>query len=650
MKQTVSLLLLCLLWVLPTNNLLAQPKRIERGNLAIEGIPDIPEQLSQRLNQYQNARAAYLQAWLPSSNGILISTRFGETSQFHRLAAPGAARQQLTFFEEPVGGARMNPNPDRNGFLFRKDLNGSEFYQLFFFDLDTGTSQLLTDGKSRNGGALWSNQGDRFAFFSTRRNGRDWDLYLADLQHPQRAEPILTEGGAWTAVDWSPDDRQLLVGKYVSASESYVYQLNLETQQLTPFQPTSEKVAYTGAAYSKDGQGIYFISDRNSEFQRLQYADLATGEIRALTEQIPWDVEDFVLSDDGRYLAFTVNAEGMSQLQLLDLRSMASVPVPELPVGLVYGLKFSPDSSQLGLVLNTPQTTGDVYSLDLTRRKLERWTYSEVGGLNTANFTIPDLIRYETFDRVNGQPRTIPAFYYKPRGNGPFPVLISIHGGPESQSRPFFNPTLQYYVNELGIAVLKPNVRGSAGYGKGYLQLDNGFKREDAVKDIGALLDWIEQQPDLDRDRIAVSGGSYGGYMVLASMIHYNDRLRAGIDVVGISNFVTFLENTQDYRRELRRAEYGDERDAKMRQFLLEISPTTHADKITKPLFAIQGLNDPRVPVSESEQIVRIVRENGGTVWYLLAKDEGHGFRKKNNRDYARQATVLFLERFLLDR
>ena len=193
-----------------------------------------------------------------------------------------------------------------------------------------------------------------------------------------------------------------------------------------------------------------------------------------------------------------------------------------------------------------------------------------------------------------------------------------------------------------------PNVRGSSGYGKAYLQLDNGYQREDSVKDIGALLDWVARQSELDAERVAVIGGSYGGYMVLASMTHYDDRLRAGIDIVGISNFVTFLENTQDYRRDLRRVEYGDERDPEMRAFLEKISPTTNAGKITKPLFVAQGLNDPRVPASESEQMVEVIRENGGVVWYLLARDEGHGFRKKANRDYYGRAVVLFLQEHLL--
>lgn len=425
-------------------------------------------------------------------------------------------------------------------------------------------------------------------------------------------------------MDWSPDDSKLLVVKYVSANESYPYILDLNTKELTQINPSKKKIAYAWALWSKDGKGIYFTSDEGSEFKQLKYYDLKTKKITALTKDILWDVTDFDLSKDGNFIALVINHDGISKLYLMNLESDRELDLPEIPVGQIYGLNFDPDGTKLGMVLNTPQTPGDVYVLDIQNKNLVRWTYSEVAGLRTENFAVPELIHYETFDRVNDKPRMIPAFYYKPKNHGerPFPVLIAIHGGPESQYRPFFRSALQYYVNELGIVVLAPNVRGSGGYGKNYLKLDNSYKREESVKDIGKLLDWIAVQPELDANRVAVIGGSYGGYMVLASMTHYNDRLRAGVEIVGISNFVSFLENTKEYRRDRRRVEYGDERDPKMREFLNKISPTTNAHKISKPLFIAQGLNDPRVPASESEQIVEVIRKNGGTVWLLLTKTE----------------------------
>ncbi len=645
-KLSSILLLFCFL--IPLSYLTAQVERQELGNLVIENIPEIPQQLKDRIFQYQSTRSASFRDWLHNDEGILISTRFGETSQFHKVKFPGGSREQITFFPEPVGGATICPDKSKDIFLFTKDVGGGEFYQVFSFDMDNGIFKMLTDGKSRNGGVSWNNKGDKFSFYSTKRNGTDWDIYVADINNPENSEMVLSEGGVWFASDWSPDDKTLLVGKYISANESYFYTLDISTKTLKQINPSSEKIAYGGVLFSKDGKGIFFTSDENSEFQRLRYYDLQTKEIKVLTNDINWDVESITLSELGDKLAFTVNEDGMAKLYLLDTKTMKHEKVPGLPVGQVYGLSFHPDGKKLALVLNTPQSAGDVYVMTLSDYSLERWTYSEAGGLNTSEFVIPELIHYPTFDEVDGKPRMIPAFIYKPKGEGPYPVLIDIHGGPEAQAIPYFNPISQYYVNEMGVAIIEPNVRGSAGYGKSYLLLDNGYNRENSVKDIGKLLDWIDKQPDLDSKSVAVTGGSYGGYMVLSSMFNYNDRIKCGVDIVGISNFVTFLENTQDYRRDLRRVEYGDERDPEMNKFLSSISPTINAHKITKPLFVVQGFNDPRVPYTEAEQIVDIVRKNDGEVWYLLAKDEGHGFRKKTNRDFYIWSEVLFYENFLL--
>lgn len=627
---------------------IAQVDRKELGNLIIENIPEIPQQLKDRIFQYQSTRSASFQDWLHNDEGILISTRFGETAQFHKVKMPGGSREQITFFNEPVGGATVCPDKTKNIFLFSKDVGGGEFYQIFSFDLETGKFKMLTDGKSSNGGVSWNNKGDKFSFYSTKRNGMDWDIYIADINNPENAEMVLSEGGAWVAMDWSPDDKSLLVVKYISANESYYYLLDIDSKGLTQINPSTEKIAYGAALFSKDGKGIFITSDEKSEFQRLRYYDLQTKQFSSLTEDINWDIGALTLSEQGDNLAFTINEGGLDKLYLLDTKTLKHSQIPGIPVGQVYGLSFHPDGEKLALVLNTPQSSGDVFVMNVSDYSLERWTYSETGGLNTSEFVVPELIHYPTFDEVDGMPRMIPAFIYKPKGEGPHPVVIDIHGGPESQAQPYFNPIIQYYVNEMGIAVIEPNVRGSSGYGKSYLLMDNGYKREESVKDIGKLLDWIEQQPDLDENRVAVTGGSYGGYMVLSSMFNYNDRIKCGVDIVGISNFVTFLNNTEDYRRDLRRVEYGDERDPEMNKFLNSISPTTNAHKITKPLFVVQGLNDPRVPYTEAEQIVEVVRKNGDEVWYLLAKDEGHGFRKKTNRDYYIWSEVLFYEKYLL--
>jgi dipeptidyl aminopeptidase/acylaminoacyl peptidase len=622
----------------------AKVQRIERGNLVLENIPEIPETLAERTNQYQQTRSAFLRGWL--GDGVLVTTRFGETSQAHRVAFPAGDRQQLTFFPEPVADAA--PAPDGKSFLFAKDRGGDEYYQIYQFDLGSGRHRLLTDGKSRNQNALWNDRGDRFAFSTTRRNGKDTDIHV---MAPGGADstPVVEREGNWGALDWSADGARLLVMKFISINQTELYVVDVDARAITRVHASGQPIAFGTARFSHDGKGLYYTSDENSEFQHLRYEHLAGDGRRVLSGDIPWDVQEIELSPNGRYLAFVVNAGGLSQLHLRDLKRDKAVATPALPVGIVTSLHFDPASERLGFVLNGPRSPSDVFSFELGEDELVRWTRSETGGLDARTFTEPSLVEFPSFDG-----RKIPAFYYRAQpvaakaAPTKVPVLINIHGGPESQSLPSFNPLTEFYVRELGIAVVVPNVRGSSGYGKSYLLLDNGFKREDSVKDIGALLDWIAQQPELDASRVAVIGGSYGGYMVLASMTHYNDRLRAGIDIVGISNFVTFLRNTKDYRRDLRRAEYGDDRDPAMKAHLEKISPTANAAKITKPMLVAQGANDPRVPQGEAEQIVATIRKQGGDVWYLLARDEGHGFAKKVNRDYYQNAVILFLQKHLL--
>lgn len=628
-------------------------QRREQGALVLENIPPIPADISDTLFQYQQARSASFAGWLPGGQGVLISTRFGQTSQVHRVREPLGDRQQITFFAEPISNIAPSPDPEQPVFLFSKDEGGNELYQLYLQDVNSGKQRRLTDGSARNTAPLWSTQGDRFAYSTTLRNGQDTDIYVYDMRSGD-SHPVLERSGMWYALDWSPDDNRLLVLRFVSRSESYPYVLDLNSGALLPFRPSSGNVSFGSARFARNGKGIYYTSDEDSEYRQLRFHDFATGESKRLSGDIAWDVSGFALSRDGRYVAFVVNADGTSQIHVRALRDGRALAVPKLPMGVISGLHFSEDGWRIGFTLNSPRSPGDVYSFRVAETRLTRWTHSEVGGLDTSRFVEPKLIRYPTFDDdEQGLRRTIPALYYKPAGKTPeggYPVLVLMHGGPESQSRPTFNSALQYWVRELGIAVIAPNVRGSTGYGKTFEKLDNGRLREDSIRDVGALLDWISWQDELDARRVGIIGGSYGGYAVLASMIHYGERLRAGIDTVGVSNFVTFLENTKDYRRDLRREEYGDERDADMRAFLELISPTRRAAEIKRPLFIAQGANDPRVPQSEADQMVRTIRQTGGNdqVWYFLARDEGHGFKKKTNRDLYTNAVALFLREHLL--
>ncbi len=627
---------------------------VNDGNLVLEDIPGIPAEIVEDLRRFQNVRSARLLDWTADGRSLYVRTRFAEVSQIHRVDMPGGARHQLTFFEEPVGDVERQPAGRL--LTFTRDAGGDEFSQIFTFDPLTGRSVMLTDGESRNGEFEWSRDGRRLAFQSTRRNGASNDIWMLDAAAPGAARIVLEspDGSWWAPAEFSASGSRLLVENYLSIADSRIHLLDLDAGELELLAGgDGEPSTNYPIGFDAGDRGAWLITNRGGEFDQLAWLPLAGGaEPQIVTADIPWDVDAATLCNDRRRLAFVVNEDGHSALYLLDTRTRRYRRVDSVPTGQVYEMKFSPDDRRLALTLNTPQNPSDAYVLELGREPtksgvLTRWTASEVGGLDTSRFVMPDLVHYRTFDEVDGRPRRIPAWVYRPPGDGPHPVVVYIHGGPESQSRPRFSSTFQMWLAKLGAAVVVPNVRGSAGYGKSYLALDNGFRREDSVRDIGALLDWIATQDDLDASRVAVYGGSYGGYMVLASAVHYSDRLAAAVDVVGISNFVTFLENTEDYRRDLRRAEYGDERDPAMRAHLRKISPLNNVEAIDVPLLIVQGQNDPRVPVTEAGQMVAALREQGLPVWYMNALNEGHGYARKENRDVYQQAAVLFLRRYL---
>jgi dipeptidyl aminopeptidase/acylaminoacyl peptidase len=625
------------------------------GNLVMEDVPPIPQEIVDDLNRYLNVRSANFEGWQEDGSGILIATRFAEVNQLHRVDMPGGARHQLTYYSEPIGQVATQPRGDK--LVFTRDAGGSEFAQLFLLDPETGTATMLTDGESRNGAVAWDRDGRRIAYQSTARNGASNDIWLMSPETPDGARIIVEsqDGSLWGPAEFSATGNKLLAANYVSITNSSAHLVDLDSGSVTLLAggPGNESVNYP-VAFDDSNDGYWLITNQGSEFQRLAWQALKPGAaIEVVTGDIDWDISGATISRDRKRMAFAVNENGRTAIYLLDTRTRKYRRVDNIPTGVGGSMAFSPDGRRLAMTLNTATTPSDTFVLELGSAPLDhgaltRWTYSEVGGLDTTAFREPGLISYPTFDEVEGKPREIPAWVYKPPGDGPFPVVISIHGGPEAQSRPWFSSTYQMWLAKLGVAIVVPNVRGSAGYGKTYLGLDNGFKREDSVRDIGALLDWIESQPDLDQGRVAVFGGSYGGYMVLASAVHYSDRLKAAVDIVGISSFVTFLENTQDYRRDLRRVEYGDERDPEMRAHLEKISPLNNVEKISVPMFVVQGENDPRVPVTEATQMVAALREQGHTVWYMNALNEGHGYRKKENRDIFHQATILFLQQHLV--
>lgn len=620
---------------------------VPNENLIIENIPEITKDLSNRVKKYTEARGASLVAVNPVKDEIIIATRFGTTAQFHKVSQPLGIRKQITFFDEPISNGCFEPTKG-DFMVYSKDVGGNEFGQLYSMNIKTLESTLLTDGgRSQNGGVVWKKDGSGFYFLSTKRNGGDRDIYYMDINNPNNTKLILqVKGGGWGIGDLSPDGKKLLVEEYISANESHLWMVDIETSKQTEVtNRTHKSIVQNKANFSDNLNEIWFITDRDNEFQRLASMDLSTKKVTYYTTTIPWDVSSYTLSYDKTTLAFVTNEGGLNKLYLMNTSTKKFNEVKNVPVGSISGITFTKKGNSLFFTQSTADSSSDVYQLNLSSNEIVSWTESELGEMQKEDMSRPKFIEWNSFDKLK-----ISGFYYpaSSKFTGKRPVLIQIHGGPESQSSASFLGPNNYYTNEMGIAIIYPNVRGSSGFGKTYIAKDNGFLREDSVKDIGALLDWIALQPELDKDKVMIMGGSYGGYMTLATAFHYADRIKCSVGIVGISNFNTFLKNTEEYRRDLRRVEYGDERNPKMYAFLDKIAPLNNTDKIKKPMFIIQGTNDPRVPLTEALQMRDKLKAQGNTVWYLEAKDEGHGFKKKPNVDFQRLAVIKFMEAYLL--
>ncbi len=647
MKLTTVLLISASLSVFAIQ---AQEKKgvvVPNENLITENIAEIPKDLANSVKKYSESRSAALTEIHPTKNDIIINTRFGSTSQLHRVTQPMGARTQITFFDEPVSGASYEPIKGEY-LVYSKDIGGNEFSQLFKLDLQSLQSTLLTDGgRSQNGGVTWRKDGKGFYYSSTKRNGGDRDVYYMDPSNPKSEKLVLQlKGGGWGIQDISSDNKKLLIGEYISINESYIWLLDIETSKLTEVTNRNTKgITQTGASFSSNPNEIWYVTDKDNEFERLATMNLDSKKVSFYTSAIPWNIENYSLSEDKKSIIFISNEAGLNKMYLMNTNTKSYKEVPNLPIGLIGGASFTKDNQTIFFTQSTAQSAADVYQLNIKTGQIKRWTESELGEMQKSDMSVPKFIEWKSFDDLK-----ISGFYYPAASKfkGKRPVLIMIHGGPEGQSLASFLGSNNFYTSEMGVSLLYPNVRGSSGFGKTYLAKDNGFLREDSVKDIGALLDWIAQQPELDKDRVMIMGGSYGGYMTLATAFHYADRIKCSVDVVGISNFNTFLKNTEEYRRDLRRAEYGDERDPKMAAFFEKMAPLNNIDKIKKPLFIIQGTNDPRVPVTEATQMRDKLKAQGNTVWYLEAKDEGHGFKKKPNVDFQRLAVIRFMQEYLV--
>ena len=625
-------------------------------NLKAEGIPPIPAELAAKLDPYSEFKPATVVDWHPEKRELIVARRAGNTTQLHLVTAPGAEPRQLTAFPDPVRfGTYLAKKPD--ALLFSRDVGGNEQRQIYRLDSPTATPVLLTDERRKNDAGSFTHARDRLLVAITdvdatgKRENPTTDIAILDPLDPTKTRKITTlPGTGWGDFSFSFDDKRVGFLEYKSVNETYVWVMDLATNARKRVLPT-EGGAATGSIatfnvnFARDGKGLFLSTDRDGEFQKLAYFDLGSGKLEYFGEGGDWDVENIVLSPDGRTLAVTTNENGIGVLRLYDADTRRALPRPPLPIGTVGGAVWHQNSRDLAVTVSSAQSPSDVYAVDTRTNRVERWTETKVPGLDASSFRGAEPISWKSFDG-----HTINGFLTRPpaRFTGKRPVIVMIHGGPEGQARPGFMGRWNYFLDELGIAIIEPNVRGSTGYGKTFVALDNGMKREDSVRDIGALFDWIRTRPDLDADRVATEGGSYGGYMVLAVATNFPDRIAGTVDIVGVANFVSFLENTESYRRDLRRVEYGDERDPAMRAFLTRISPTNNAQKIKAPLFVVAGLNDPRVRYTEAEQIVAAARKNNVPVWYLLADNEGHGFARKANADFLFYAMAVFFQERLL--
>ncbi|MFL0672693.1 MAG: S9 family peptidase [Erythrobacter sp.] len=609
--------------------------------LTAEQMPPIPLAMATRARPYLEARGAGFAGWDPNTRAVLISTRFANTNQLHRVAQPLGARSQITFEAEPIFGRYAPVTGDV--IVVRKDRGGDEYFQLY--TLKDGRLTLLTDGKSRNQQGAWSQDGQLLAFSSTRRNGVDSDLYVMDPRDPASARMVYqSNGGGWAVLGFAPDKAHAYVADYNSVQDVDLYRLDLATGTMQPMGNPADEVAHGAFRVAPDG-ALWVTSDRDSDFQRLGRLDPVTGAFTPVTRE-KWDVDGFDISPDGKTIAYVVNEAGTDRMRLLDVASGKVRRVDALPAGLIGGVEFAP-WGEIGFSLSSAKSASDVWSLDPATMNLTRWTQSETGGLDVSANVEPEILTTKSFDGLE-----VSGILYLPdpaKFPGKRPLLVSVHGGPEGQSRAGFLARNNYYLNELGIGLFYPNVRGSTGYGKTFVSLDNGpFRREDSVKDMAALINAVRRHARVDAARVGLTGGSYGGYMCYAAAVQLKDQLTATQCTVAISNFVSFLENTNPYRQDLRRIEYGDERVPEQRAKLTEISPLTRVSEITKPMFVITGANDPRVPKSEADQMVAAIRAGGGEAWHLVAADEGHGFAKKANSDYAFLAQLAFWQKHLL--
>lgn len=636
------------------------PMLTPNTNLMLQGIPPIPESLKKDVAKYSDFRGHAFVDWHPTRREMLVTHRktVGKTSQLFRVSAPMAEPEQLTNFADAVTTASYEPRDGRY-IVFERRSADSEATQLYRLDLASKDVTLLSDVSKRNEIQGWLHRRSQLLVSSTPVSKRSaageraivkQTLSLIDPADPQRQRHITElSGSGWYVSGISPNDTQLALVHHISAEETQLWLLDIATANLTQILPVPKSktsAVYLGAGFKADNSGLFVITNQSGEFSQLMFYRFSSKQLTPVATSVPADITSASVAEDGKLLSLQTNVEGRDELRLLDARSLKEMPAPKLPAGTFAAAVFHRKLPALAFSLNNAQGPSQIYTLNPTTGNTEQWTRPAIPeGIEPSRFSESQIVRWKTFDT-----RLISGLVNLPPGqfSGKRPVMVLTHSEPDDQARIGFLGRINYLIDELGVAVIQPNVRGSSGYGKSFLALDNGRLRENAIKDIGALLDWIETQPNLDASRVLVSGGGYGGYMSLAVAAKYPKRIAGVIDVAGITDFVTYMRNSDSYTRDLLRVEYGDERDPSLREFLSSISPLNAANRVTKPLFVVQGMSDAIVPYTDTDRLLTLARDKKNPVWYLRADNEGHGFSIAENADFQFYATIMFVRETLL--
>lgn len=613
--------------------------------LVVEGVPDIPPAIRQVTDPYWNVTANAFMGWDPKTGGMLICSFKQEVRQLHLLMSPQGEVRMSTLFPECINAGSFMPKLG-DQVVFAADHNGDEFYQLYRLDVASNKTQLLTDGDSRNGDVIYDRTGHSIAFLSTLPEAKYPVLEVMDPRNHDSLHMIMEpDAGNWLLMDWDKNGTHVLAchDRYLNAG--YLWSINAVSNETTLLTTTRQtQRAYLAARYTPDDSGLYVVVLGTRYGRFIDYMPLTnTGPARKVPK-FTTDIDGMELSPDGTWLAYLTDETDSQKLHIFNTLTGEELPVT-LPSAYFARIRWNEDSTQLGFNFGSASTPYQAFSYNVTTHQVQQWTSDQTMS-PPENPIKPQLVKIPSFDQLE-----ISGYLYRPdpkKFPGKRPVLVCIHGGPEAEFLPSYLGPFNYYLDQLGVALLYPNVRGSSGFGPDFENLDNGTKREDSVKDIGAFLDWIKMDPQLDANRIGVQGASYGGYMVLATLFHYGNKVRCGSDYVGITDFVTFLRNTKLYRQANRRMEYGDERYPEMNKFLESISPLNHVSEIHDPVMISAGKSDPRVPVTESEQMLKALKAQNDIVWYIMGENEGHGFHRIFDAQYQFAAEALFFQTYLL--